>query len=81
MKANEFQKLILDEVRLVSREVKEVRQTDLPDVHTRIARLEEKLGNLKEEMRSEAKHSAQIYGGVGGAVSTLFMIAVTFFKR
>lgn len=81
MKSSEFQKLLLEEVREVKTDVKQVRQSDIPDLNTRLARLEANFGNLKEDMTRESKRSAQIYGGVGSLISTMVAVALTMLRR
>jgi hypothetical protein len=58
-----------------------LRTEDVPGIHLKIALLEEKLVNLKEDVRKDAKRDAKIYGGIGSAVATFLAIAMSTFKH
>ncbi len=80
MKAKEFD-LLMTEIREVKHELKEVRQIDIPAVHTSIAIADERMKELKEQVSKDADRKAKIYGGVGSALAFLFSIVVSHFKR
>ncbi len=61
--------------------VDKLRTEDVPGLHTRITLLEEKMTNLKEDVRSEAKKDARIYGGIGSAVATFLAVALSSIKH
>lgn len=80
MKAKEFD-LIMNELREVKADIKEVRQTDVPGVHTRIAVLEERMTVLKDDFSKESAFKAKIYGGLGSGIAILMSILVSRFKH
>lgn len=71
-KNNEIYKLLLEEIRQVKNEIKEVRQTDVPSLNTKIETFGEKLKQVKEQQT----WSTRIYTLVGGAIA-VFIAHIT----
>ena len=76
MPKNEIQKLILEEIQAVKAEVKEVRQNDIPGLHTIVATLRTELDHVKEKTSTKS----MIITAVGGLIAVGTSIAVAYFK-
>lgn len=76
MPKNEIQKLILEEIQAVKAEVKDVRQKDIPSLHTIVATLRTELDHVKEKTSTKS----MIITGVGGLIAVGTSIAVAYFK-
>lgn len=70
------QKLILSELQELKSEIKEVRQTDIPGIHTMVATLRSELDHIKEKTSTKS----MIITAVGGLIAVGTSIAVTFIK-
>lgn len=65
MRRDEWNELLLTELRDLKNEVKEVRQTDIPTLRTEVAGFHEKIETLK---KSQA-WSTRLYTVLGGALA------------
>lgn len=71
MKRDDFNELLLSELRDLKNEVKEVRQTDIPGLRTEVAGFHEKIETLKRQQA----WSTRLYTILGGAIA----VAITKF--
>lgn len=60
-----LQQLLLDEVQNISKELKEVRQTDIPNIHVQIEKFDQKIKALDRQQT----WSTRIYTVIGGAIA------------
>lgn len=76
MPKNDIQKLILSEIQDLKSEIKEVRQSDIPGLHTIVATLRTELDHVKEKTSTKS----MIISAVGGLIAVGTSIAVAYFK-
>jgi len=76
MPRNETQKLILEGIQELKSDMKEVRQTDIPGLHTVVATLQTELANVKEKTSTKS----MIITAVGGLIAVCTSMAVAYFK-
>lgn len=76
MPRNEIQKLILAEIQELKSEFKEVRQKDIPGIHTLVATLQTELNHVKEKTSTRS----MIITAVGGLIAVGTSMAVAYFK-
>lgn len=76
MPKNDIQKLILSEIQDVKTDMKEVRQKDIPGLHTLVATLQTELDNVKDKVSTKS----MIITAVGGLIAVGTSIAVAYFK-
>ncbi len=73
---SEIQKLILEKIENCTNEIKEVRQKDIPGIHTLVATLQSEIEHVKEKTSVKS----MIITAVGGLIAVGTSIAVTYFK-
>lgn len=71
MKREEFHELILSELKDLKNEVREVRQTDIPNLNTAVAGFRTEMETLKKNQT----WSTRLYTIIGGAIA----VAITKF--
>jgi hypothetical protein len=76
MPKNDIQKLILTGIQELKSEMKEVRQTDIPGLHTIVATLQTELAHVKEKTSAKS----MIITAVGGLIAVGTSMAVAYFK-
>lgn len=76
MPKNDIQKLILEKIQDCTNEIKEVRQKDIPGIHTLVATLQAELEHVKEKTSVKSV----IITATGGLIAVGTSIAVTYFK-
>lgn len=76
MHKNSLQKLILSEIQEVKTDMKEVRQKDIPDIHSSIATLKAEITHVKEKTAAKST----IITAIGGILAVLTSMALGFFK-
>lgn len=76
MPKNDIQKLILSEIQDLKSEIREVRQTDMPSLHTIVATLRAELDHVKEKTSAKS----MVITAVGGLIAVGTSIAVAYFK-
>jgi hypothetical protein len=76
MPRNDFQKLILSELQFLKTEIKEVRQTDIPNLNTAVGVFKSELKTVKEKVSTKS----MIITGVGGLLAVATSMAVAYFK-
>lgn len=80
MKQDEKFNMILDQIKELSTEMKEVRQKDIPGVHTRIALAEQNVKDLKEEVKKEVSAASSRQNILGGGIAVLISAAIAIFR-
>lgn len=81
MKNKEFNELVLKQLDELSKDVKDVRQKDIPGLHTKMAVLESQLGNVKEDMKKESDRKVRIYSGASALLSIFLSAFFSHFKK
>lgn len=76
MPRNDIQKLILSEIQELKSEIKEVRQTDIPDLRTAVGVFKTELATVKDKISTKS----MIITGVGGLIAFTASMAVAYFK-
>lgn len=76
MPKNDIQKLILSEIQEIKADMKEVRQTDIPNIHTIVATLKKEIDHVKEK----ASTKSTIITAVGGLIAVATSMAIAYFK-
>lgn len=76
MPRNEIQKLILSEIQELKSEIKEVRQTDIPNLRTAVGVFKTELATVKEKVGTKS----MIITAVGGLLAVATSMAVAYFK-
>ena len=76
MPRNDIQKLILSEIQSLKTEIKEVRQTDIPNLRTAVGVFKTELATVKEKVSSKS----MIITAVGGLIAVGTSVAVGYFK-
>lgn len=69
MKNGEIQQLILTKLNTIESELKEVRQTDIPNIKTDVA-----------VIKTEASTAAKVIAAVGGIVAVVVSTAIAYLK-
>lgn len=67
MAKNKIQELILSEIQDLKSEIKEVRQTDIPNIHVKIESFNQQLKTLDKQQT----WSTRIYTLIGGALAIM----------
>ena len=67
MSSDSFQELILSELREVKGEIREVRQTDIPEIKVKIASFQTNLDTVKKQQM----WSTRVYTLIGGAIAVV----------
>ena len=68
-KGKKFEELLMATLQELKQDVKDIRQTDIPNIKTDIA-----------VVKSESKTSARIISGVGGLIAIATSVAIAWFK-
>lgn len=76
MPRNDIQKLILSEIQFLKTEIKEVRQTDIPNLRTAVGVFKNELATIKEKVSTKS----MIITAVGGLIAVGTSMAVAYFK-
>lgn len=76
MPKNDFQKLILEELQDLKSELREVRQTDIPNLNTAVGVFKTELSTIKEKLSTKT----MIITSVGGFIAVATSVAVAYFK-
>ena len=76
MPRNDLLKLVLSEIQDLKTEVREVRQTDIPNVSKLVAILQTEITNVKEKTSIRS----MIITGIGGLIAVATSVAVAYFK-
>ena len=76
MPRNDIQKLILSEIQDLKTEIKEVRQTDIPNLRTVVGVFKNELATVKEKVSTKS----MIITAVGGLIAVGTSAAVGYFK-
>lgn len=76
MPRNELQKLILTEIQDLKKEIKEVRQTDIPNLRTAVGVFKTELITIKDKVSTRST----IITAVGGLIAVATSVAVAYFK-
>lgn len=76
MPRDEMQKLILSEIQDLKAEVREVRQTDIPNLRTAMGVFKTELHTVKEKVSAKS----MIITAVGGLIAVGTSMAVAYFK-
>lgn len=76
MPRNDIQKLILSEIQEIKSDMKQVRQHDIPNIHTIVAKLKAELDHVKEKTSTKST----VITAIGGLVAVATSIAISYFK-
>lgn len=76
MPRNEIQKLILAELQNLTSEMKEVRQTDIPNLRTAVGVFKTEISTIKDKISTKTT----IITAVGGFIAVATSVAVAYFK-
>lgn len=71
MKPNEFHELVLKDLAEMKADIKEVRQTDLPNLKTDLAVFKVGTNKAIKDLDDKTKWSTRVYTVVGGAIAVL----------
>jgi len=77
MPKNEIQKLILSEIQELKSEIKEVRQTDIPNLRTAVGVFKTELATVKEKISTKS----MIITSVGGLIAVATSVAVAAYLK
>lgn len=77
MPHNEIQKLILKELQNLSSEMKEVRQTDIPNLKTAVGVFKSELATVKDKISTKS----MIITSVGGLIAVATSVAVAAYLK
>jgi len=77
MPRNEIQKMILSELQELKSEIKEVRQTDIPNLRTAVGVFKTELSTIKEKMSTKTT----IISAVGGLIAIATSVAVAAYLK
>lgn len=72
----DIQKVILSEIQGIKSDIKEVRQKDIPSLHTMVATLKAELNHVKEKTSTKST----VITAVGGLIAVGTSMAVAYFK-
>ena len=72
----DIQKLILTEIQEIKSDMKQVRQADIPTLHTIIATLQSELTFVKEKISIRT----MLITGIGGAVAVSTSLLISYFR-
>jgi hypothetical protein len=76
MPRNDIQKLILSELQCLKSEIKEVRQTDIPNLRTAVGVFKTEIATIKEKVSTKST----IITTVGGLVAVATSMAVAYLR-
>lgn len=76
MPRNDFQKLILSELKELKNDMKDIRQVDIPALNTAVTVFKSELATVKEKVSTKS----MIITGVGGLLAVATSMAVAYFK-
>ena len=76
MPKNDIQKLILSEIQELKSEIKQVRQTDIPNLRTAVSVFKTELATVKDKVSTKST----IITAVGGLLAVATSMAVAYFK-
>lgn len=76
MPRNDIQKLILNELQELKSEIKEVRQTDIPNLRTAVGVFKTELATVKEKISTRST----IITTVGGLLAVATSMAVAYLR-
>lgn len=76
MPRNDFQKLILSELKELKSDMKQIRQIDIPNLNTSVGIFKSELETIKEKVSTKS----MIIAGVGGIIAVATSMAVAYFK-
>ena len=71
MKSNEFHELVLKDLAEMKADIKEVRQTDIPNLKTDLASFKATTDKSIEDLDTKTKWSTRVYTIIGGALAVL----------
>lgn len=76
MPRNDIQKMILSEIQDLKAEIKEVRQTDIPNLKTAVSLFKNELATIKDKVSTKST----IITAVGGLLAVVISMTVAYFK-
>lgn len=76
MPKNDIQKLILSEIQELKSEIKEVRQTDIPNLRTAVGIFKTELATVKDKVSTKST----IITAVGGLLAVATSMAVAYLR-